>query len=133
MVARLERTGETFLGAGAHYMNMHIVRELKLHSVLKELIVERGVSAREVARACGIPQSTLTSFLSGRSTYKLDHVLALAQHFNVTLEYLLFGDGTRPTSLDGMTTVPIFDGWAKIRIERPLPSEKNGPVQGGQQ
>lgn len=98
--------------------------KLRLHQNLKDLIAERGVSAREVARACGIPQSTLTSILSGRGRHNPHQLLALCRYFGVSMEALLFEESERPPTLEEVFTVPVFEGWLKVNVEKAIPGKK---------
>lgn len=106
------------------------MRELKMHVVLRQLISKKGISAREVARSCGLPQSTLTSFLSGRGMHKPEQVLAVAQFFGVSMETLLFGEDLRPPTLSEVATTEVFEGWLKVKIEKALPLKKKANKDG---
>lgn len=55
---------------------------------LRELIKQKGVSAREVARNVGVSNSLLSKYLNGVHTPKLDIMKRLATYFGVSQEYL---------------------------------------------
>lgn len=102
------------------------MKKLKLSGVLKQLIDEKGVSVREVGRACNIPQSTMNNFLSGRGPHRPEQIHALAKFFGVSMEKLLFGEDDRAPTLAEVFTEGLFEGWLKVRIERAVPSKKKG-------
>ncbi len=99
---------------------------MKLDIILKSLMEEKGVSAREVARACKVPQSTVMSYLSGRGTQRPEHILCLAEYFGTSMEYLLFGKDRKGPTLEDVFTESVFSGWLKVRIERALPNKRIG-------
>ena len=59
---------------------------------LAHLIEAKQVTKAEVARATGIPRSTITNFLSGRRPISKDNVSKLARYFSVDPP-LLAGSG----------------------------------------
>lgn len=52
---------------------------------------ERGVAAKVVSKATGIPTSTLSEWTGGRQPKLSDDVLKLARFFGVSIEYLITG------------------------------------------
>ena len=53
-----------------------------------DLMKEHHVTARDVAQATGIAASSFTEWKKGRSKPKTDALLALADYFQVSLDYL---------------------------------------------
>lgn len=102
----------------------YAMKKIKLKSILVELLKDRGVSAREVARKCEIPQSTFNNYLSGRGPQNPEQILALAQYFGCSMEYLLFGEDLRPPTMDEVLTEGVFEGWLKVKIERAIPNKR---------
>ena len=102
------------------------MKKVKLKTVLAQLLKDRGVSAREVARKCAIPQSTFGNYLSGRGPQNPEQILALAQYFGCSMEYLLFGEDIRPPTMDEVLTEGVFEGWLKVKIERAIPNKRKG-------
>jgi len=100
------------------------MKKVKLDKILKKLIKDKGVSARQVSRDCKIAQSTLTNFLSGRGPHKPEQVLTLAKYFGVSMEFLLFGVDERPPTIDEVMTQGLFEGWLKVKIERAVPNKR---------
>jgi HTH-type transcriptional regulator / antitoxin HigA len=52
--------------------------------VLEHLMESRGISRAELARATGIPRSTLTNVLTGKRELSKANVRELARHFGVS-------------------------------------------------
>lgn len=89
----------------------------KLHMVLRELLKKKGQSARKAAKACGVPLSTFNGYLKpDRHQIDPNHMLAMAQYFGVSLDYLL--SGREPgRNIDGLPTKRLFSRWVKLTIE----------------
>ncbi len=119
-----EREGELFSIINEIQPLEKCMKKVKLHSILKKFIQDKKVSAREVSRSCGIPQSTITNFLSGRGPHRPEQVLKLANYFGCSMEFLLFGEDDRPPTLDEVFTEGLFDGWLRVKIERAVPSKR---------
>lgn len=79
-----------------------------------------------MSRQTGIPQSSIMSLLEGRGTGRPEQLLRLANFFGTSMEYLLFGEDSRPPSLDDVLTEGIFEGWLKVKIERAIPNKRKG-------
>lgn len=99
-------------------------KELKLHRILKRLMEQKQISARELGRKTKIPPSTLSSLLAGGKPQKLDHVLALAEYFGTSMEMILYGSDRRPPTIEELATEGIFEGWLKVKIERAIPDKR---------
>lgn len=100
------------------------MKKVKLDKILSKLLQDHGLSARELARQTGLPQSTLNNYLSGRGPTKPEQILAIAKYFNVSMELLLFGEDDRPPTLNDVLTEGLFEGWLKVKIERAIPNAK---------
>lgn len=74
--------------------NEHLNVQFK--NVLKKLIHERGVTITHVARASKVPLQTLHGWLSGSEPKNLRQVKAIADYFEVDLDYLCFGIDPKP-------------------------------------
>jgi len=59
---------------------------------LKHLMKERGVSARVLSEATGIPASTISEWTAGREPKLGKHLIKLARFFGVSLEFLATGE-----------------------------------------
>lgn len=74
-----------------HSDNHYTRLGMELKSVLKTLIKERGVSITHVARVTKVPLQTLHGWLQGSEPKNLRQVKAVADYFEVDLDYLCFG------------------------------------------
>lgn len=64
---------------------------IKLKSILKELIHEKDITAVHLARSTKVPPQTLNNWLSGQMPRNLDQLKAVADYFQVSLDYLIYG------------------------------------------
>ena len=55
---------------------------------LKELRIEKGVGQVEIARAIGVSKGIISLWENGLREPKLSNLIALAQLFEVTIDYL---------------------------------------------
>ena len=97
---------------------------MKLDKILKTLIDSEKITLRKLSMQTGVPQATLSSYLAGGGSSKMEHILALAEHFNVSMEYLLFGEERKQTRLEETLTEELYSGWLKVKIERAIPDKK---------
>jgi len=63
-----------------------------MYAIYANLRDQKGVRDAEVAKATGIPYSTLSDWKAGRYTPKVDKLMKLADYFGVKLEELLKGE-----------------------------------------
>lgn len=57
----------------------------------EKLLKKKGYSNADVVRGTGIPSTTLYDWKSGKYELKLDKVIAMAEFFDVSLDYLVLG------------------------------------------
>lgn len=60
-----------------------------MYEKFRKLMQEKQVRAADVARATGIPTSTLSDWKNGRSKPKLDKLVKLANYFGVSISYFI--------------------------------------------
>ena len=58
-----------------------------MYEKVEKLMEEKGVKVADVAKATGISSSVFTDWKKGRYTPKADKLYALAQYFDVPMEY----------------------------------------------
>lgn len=63
-----------------------------MYEKVEHLMNEKGVKAADVAKAVGISSSVFTDWKKGRYTPKADKLYALAQYFDVPMEYFFDDD-----------------------------------------
>lgn len=97
---------------------------MKLAKILRTLIDNEKTTLRKLSSKTGVPQATLSAYLAGGSSNKMEHILALAEHFDVSMEYLLFGEDRKQSSLEDIFTEEVYSGWLKVKIERAISDKK---------
>lgn len=60
-----------------------------MYEIFQKLLNTRGETAYKVAKDTGISTATLTQWKNGTSTPKADKMQKIAEHFNVSLDYLM--------------------------------------------
>ncbi len=97
---------------------------MKVPDILRKLAEARGLNMKDLSKAVGIPHSTLSTYFAGKkATYQAEHLIALADFFQVSTDYLLTGKHSGVKSLNGLKTEQIFNGWMKVKIERAIPDD----------
>lgn len=66
---------------------------MRVIDVIRHLMEERHLSQSDVERRTGIPKTTLSKLLRGRSTFTLAHLLTLAECLSVQPSELLRAAG----------------------------------------
>ncbi len=101
--------------------------------ILNSILKERGISVRKAAEMAGVGASTVMSWKAGALPENYSAVKRLAEGLGTTLGFLLTGeDDTRvPGSIPAIAEIfddagPIFDGYAKITVQRLIPKNKKG-------
>lgn len=67
-------------------------KEHKLPEVLRELMKERHISQRKLGDMMGLTESTINKWVKFAHVPSLFSVMALAQIFDVTVDYLIYGE-----------------------------------------
>jgi len=78
------------------------------HEILKELISERGLTQKQLAKELRIPVSTLGGYVQGTSEPDFEMLKALAGYFSVTTDYLLGMNAPDTASFREDTLLRIF-------------------------
>lgn len=60
-----------------------------MHEKLKKLLEERNVSAFQVAKALGLPISSIYEWVNGTHAPRVENLVKLADYFGVPLEYFV--------------------------------------------
>lgn len=90
---------------------------LKINRVLKRLMKERGETLVSIAKATGVPKSTISEWLGNRSPNPIQAV-KVAGHLGVSLHYLLFGEDDAQDPLQKIMKEDFFKGTFEINIKR---------------
>ena len=92
-----------------------------LSKTLKTLLLKKKMTAKAFSREIGIPNSTIASYLAGsKATYQLEHIIAIADYFGCSVDFLLRGAEVRDLDLRNLKLEDLFDGFVKIKIQRVL-------------
>ena len=66
---------------------------LEIGQRIQKLRMENGVTAVDMSELLGITSNQLSRIENGRTKCKLEYIFMLAQMFNCSSDYLLFGKG----------------------------------------
>jgi transcriptional regulator with XRE-family HTH domain len=64
---------------------------MQLSKIIKRLMSEKDLSIAQLSRATFVPAQTLHNWLAGQKPRDVDQVKKVAEYFDVTLDYLLYG------------------------------------------
>ena len=64
---------------------------IKIKTILKKLLNEHDITAAQLARACKIAPQTINNWLSGQEPRSLNQIKVVADYFDVTVDYLVYG------------------------------------------
>jgi transcriptional regulator with XRE-family HTH domain len=62
---------------------------MKFHEIFKSLRIERKVTQLEVAQAIGLTDRAMRKYEAGKMEPKMSTLVALADYFDVSLDYLV--------------------------------------------
>jgi transcriptional regulator with XRE-family HTH domain len=109
-------------------MNNTTAQKMDFANRLITLMREHGVGVREAASLAGVPPSTINNWRSGSAPRDFTAVKRLAEALGTTLSLLLTGESDAASSSAAPTPSAVFpeselvfDGYAKLRIERLIP------------
>lgn len=118
---QLSTIGENAHQKSSNIRNVDEMKKVVLHQILKKLMKDRGTTVRKLAKECGLPVSTLGSYLSGKkANYNAEHLECLASYFSCSIDYLLFGKTNPTLDIKNLPTELIYQGLLMVRIERPV-------------
>ena len=70
------------------------MKEYKLPEVLQDLITENNISQRKLADKIDVTQSAVHRWLQFKATPDIFHLMEIANYFDVSIDYLIFGEET---------------------------------------
>ena len=71
--------------------------EILKYERIRNLRIDNGLTQADVARLLNVSQNTYSQYENGVMRYPLDAVVLLAQHYNVSVDYLVgLTDETAP-------------------------------------
>jgi transcriptional regulator with XRE-family HTH domain len=82
-------------------------REIKFQEVLKDLLdrSKATVTHKKLSSAIGVSSTTVSHYVTGRIHPSFDALIRIAVFFNVTLDYLVFGERTRTPAAEDPQSV----------------------------
>jgi transcriptional regulator with XRE-family HTH domain len=89
-----------------------VPREIKLHSILRQLIDGNGYSKNHAAVASGVhvSPSAVSQYLRGRTLPSLPTLVAIADFFETGLDHLVFGEqGSRSSPVEASVLVRYLE------------------------
>ena len=99
--------------------------ELKVHSVFRRLLKERSLTLGAVAKATGVPKSTLSTWLvAGSKPSDPTQIRAVSNFFGLGMTQFLFDEPEQELSLEALKTEMVLDGLYRIRLERVVAPKK---------
>lgn len=89
---------------------------------LKELRKNSALTQKQISDVIGIDRSTYSYYENEKAAPSLDVLIRIAKVFNVTLDYIIFGDDSRtvqPVSVlsDNYTSYTKVDSFVNLSIE----------------
>ena len=66
--------------------------KLELQKNLKALLERDGMTASQLSRATKVPNQTLNNWINGQEPRNLIHLKKVAEYFDVTVDFLLYGN-----------------------------------------
>lgn len=98
--------------------DLSMSEEIKIGKVLQQLLKERNMSMRELAKASGVPASNLTEWSANRSPKNPIQVKKVAEALGVTMHFLLFGEDDNQEPIQKILKENLFEGTFEISIKR---------------
>jgi transcriptional regulator with XRE-family HTH domain len=77
----------------------NIFQDMQLSKNLKKLLAVRDIKASQLARSTQVPFQTIHNWLAGQSPRNFDQVKSIAEYFEVSLDYLLYGTDVKKNDL----------------------------------
>lgn len=69
-----------------------IMEEMKLDKQLKDLLRQSDMNVAQLARASRVSAKTIYNWLAGQKPKDLDSVKRVADHFNISIDQLCYGN-----------------------------------------
>lgn len=93
---------------------------------IHEYLTKTGLTAAALARKAGIPKATLSSWLVGTKPSNIDHLKAVAEVMNISLDKLIFGFYSENTITQSILPISLlahdeedeYVGMFEVRLKR---------------
>lgn len=80
---------------------------IKIKTILKNLLHENDLTAAQLARATKIPPQTINNWLSGQEPRSLNQIKAVADYFEISVDFLVYGSSIKKSYLKENLIEPI--------------------------
>jgi transcriptional regulator with XRE-family HTH domain len=97
---------------------LEMADEIKIGKVLTELLKQKNLSIRQLAKNTGVPASTLSEWTSGRAPKNLVHAKNVAKTLGITTHFLLFGEEDDQEPIQKILKEELFSGTFEISVKR---------------
>ena len=94
-----------------------MTNDLKINFILKKLMKVNGETLVSLAKATGVPKSTISEWLGNRTPNPVQAV-KIANHLGVSLHYLLFGEDDAQEPFQKIMKEDFFKGTFEISVKR---------------
>lgn len=91
---------------------------IKIDSTLKSLLMQKRMTIKEIAKATGVSNSTLSEWLNNRSPRNPEQIKKVAKYLGVSMHFLLFGEEDSEEPLSKLLKEDVFSGTFEINIKR---------------
>jgi transcriptional regulator with XRE-family HTH domain len=94
-------------------------QQLRLSGQIRFYLERLDITAAQLCRKTSIPKATISDWMGGGRPKNVDHVKAVADVFECSMEHLLYGNGLpEKTRIDGHSIdAMIGDEWIGGRFE----------------
>jgi len=93
------------------------IQAVTFRFVLNRLLRKKEIKQSELANAIGLPQSTFHDWVNGRRPRELTFVKKIADFFNVSFEYMIFGTKTDQEKMEAYVRKLEFEN-AMLKLEQ---------------
>lgn len=101
----------------AQIRNQYLKKSVRIVENLEKLMKAHKISEADLSRQTGIPQATLNKLLQGATEDpRVSTLIALAKHFNISLDHLAGGDSSETTAspISQFVSIPILE-WEQLK------------------
>lgn len=92
--------------------------KMQLKVVLRRLLKEKRMSALELSRSSGVPNSTIATWLAGSSPKRVEQTSDVARVLGVPLHILLFDEPEPNSAPTTEEKEVVLDGLYRLKLEK---------------
>ncbi|GMU99345.1 MAG: hypothetical protein AMXMBFR51_20800 [Ignavibacteriota bacterium] len=83
-----------------HEIILNRIWNRQVSSRIQKFLEERNITAYSLMKELGINKSTFYMCLQGERDWNIDNLIKIADYFDISLDYLIRGDESKPKSPD---------------------------------